>query len=77
MSNSRIIRIKTIVEACGIPREDSEFWVEKAPRDLTSRLKLIGESNNNLLKEENLKRHGFNGGRSLQRPIYKNSQLIA
>lgn len=77
MSNSRNIRFKTIVEKCEVPREDSDFWIEKAPKDLTSRLKLIAESNSALLKEENLKKHHFNGGRSLQRPIYKNEQLIA
>ncbi len=76
MSDSRNIRFKTIVEVCGIPREDSCFWIENAPMDLTSRLKFIGENNNNILKEECLRKHGFNGGKSLQRPIYKNKQLI-
>ncbi len=77
MSNSRNIRFKTRVEACEVPREDSDFWIEKAPKDLTSRLRLVAENNSALLKEENLKKHHFNGGRSLQRPIYKNEQLIA
>lgn len=76
MSNSRNVRFKTIVEACGVPREDSAFWIEKAPKDLTCRLKIVGENQSNLLKEDNMKTHGFNGGRSLQRPICKNRQLI-
>lgn len=76
MSDSRNIRFKTVVESTNTPRKDAEFWMEKAPKDLTSRLRLIDENQGSLLGEEQLRQHGFKGGRSLQRPMYKNEQLI-
>lgn len=76
MSNTRNVRFKTQVVADNCKREDSEYWLEQAPTDITFRLKLVAEYSGDQLNESVLIKHGFKGGRSLQTPSYKNENLM-
>lgn len=76
MSNTRNVRFKTQVVADNCKREDSEYWLEQAPKDITFRLKLVAEYSGDQLNESVLIKHGFKGGRSLQTPSYKNENLM-
>lgn len=76
MSNERCVRFKTVVTAENCKREDSQFWVEKAPNDITFRLELVKEYVGNNLFESDLVKHGFKGGRSLQHPMKENKDLL-
>ena len=76
MSNTRNVRFKTQVVADNCQREDSEYWLEQAPADITFRLKLVAEYSGDQLNESVLIKHGFKGGRSLQTPSYKNENLM-
>lgn len=75
-SDTRSIRFKGEVVAANIPRQDGRFWITLPPNDLTYKVQLLATYNGTLLDERHLLRYGFNGGRSLQHPIYKNKQLI-
>lgn len=75
-SKERKIIFKTVVVGVE-PRQDSNYWVEQAPDDLTWRLEVLEEYFGNLLDETCLKEHGFKGGRSLQHPMYNNPELFA
>lgn len=76
MSDERCIRFKMLVTAENCKREDQTFWVEKAPDDITYKLELLEEYNSTMLSEQELCRHGFKGGRSLEIPICNNKELI-
>ena len=76
MSDSRNVRFKTKVVAENCKREDSEFWIDLAPNDVTYKLELIDESMEKSLNESVLREHGFKGGQSLQRPLYRNEELM-
>ena len=76
MSNTRNVRFKTQVVADNCKREDSEYWLEQAPTDITFRLKLVAEYSGDQLNESVLIKYGFKGGRSLQTPSYKNENLM-
>lgn len=75
-SDTRSIRFKGEVVAANIPRQDGRFWIMSPPNDMTYKVKLLNTYNGTMLNERHLLQHGFNGGRSLQHPIYKNKQLI-
>ena len=76
MSDERRVRFKMVVTAANVEREDQAFWVEKAPSDTTYRLELLEEYDGTLLSEQEMFRHGFKGGKSLEIPNYKNKQLL-
>lgn len=76
MSDERRVRFKMVVTAENVEREDYAFWVEKAPSDKTYRLELLEEYKGALLYEQEMFRHGFKGGKSLEIPNYKNKQLL-
>lgn len=74
-SKERKIIFKTIV--AGVEdRADSKYWIENAPKELTWRLEAIQEYTGLALDEVSLKKHGFKGGRSLQRPMCNNPELF-
>ena len=75
-STERRIRYKTKVVAIHSQREDSAFWIGEAPNDITSKLQLVKEFEGNELNESFLVSHGFNGGRSIQRPMCNNPELF-
>lgn len=75
-SDTRSIRFKGEVIEENVPRSDGKFWKIPPPVDLTYKVKLLDTYNGTKLNEQHLLQHGFNGGRSLQHPIYKNKQLI-
>ena len=76
MSDERCVRFKMVVTEENCRREDQVFWVEKAPNDITYKLELLEEYNGTMLSEQELCRHGFKGGRSLEIPICNNKELI-
>lgn len=76
MNDDRAVRFRLRVEKVNVPREDSAYWIEPAPKDYTYRLKLLDEYDGNLLNEDVLKRVGFNGGRSILTPCCNNAQLL-
>lgn len=77
MSDERRVRFKTVVVADNCVRGDEMYRVDrKVSQYLTYKLELASESLNDNLKEEYLVKHGFNGGRSLQTPMYNNPELF-
>lgn len=77
MSDERRIRFKTRVVADNCARGDDKYRVDrKTSTHLTYKLELVSESLNDNLNEQNLMRHGFNGGRSIQTPLYNNPELF-
>lgn len=76
MSDERRVRFKTQVIAEGCKREDGKYWQEKYTSDKTYKLKLIDEYNGHALDDSLLRQHGFNGGRSIERPMYNNPKLF-
>ena len=76
MSDERRVRFKMVVTAENVEREDQTFWVEKAPSDKTYRLELLEEYDGTLLSEQEMFKHGFKGGKSLEIPNCNNKQLL-
>lgn len=76
MSDERRVRFKMVVTAENVEREDYAFWVEKAPSDKTYRLELLEEYKGALLYEQEMFKHGFKGGKSLEVPNCNNKQLL-
>ena len=76
MSDERCIRFKMVVTAENCKRVDQEFWVETPPNDITYKLELLEEYEGTMLSEQELSKHGFNGGRSLEVPCCNNKELI-
>ena len=77
MSDERCIRFKMVVTAENCKREDQEFWVETPPNDITYKLELLEEYEGTMLSEQELSKHGFNGGRSLEVPCCNNKELMS
>ena len=78
MSDERRIRFKTVVVAKDSPRKDCDYWENQDEIDTykTYKLQLVEEFNGKGLEEKELKKHGFNGGRSIERPLKYNPQLF-
>ena len=76
MSDERRVRFKMVITAENVEREDYAFWVEKAPSDKTYRLELLEEYDGTFLSEQEMFKHGFKGGKSLEIPNCKNKQLL-
>jgi len=77
MSDERRIRFKTKVVADNFVRGDGKYRLDGGSEDnLTYKLELEKESLSEGLKEEHLWGHGFNGGKSIQHPIWNNPQLF-
>lgn len=70
------VRFKTFVEAAVEHREDSSYWIGKAPEHPTFRLRLIKESDGLSLNAANLAHFGFKGGQSLRHYIHHNTELL-
>ena len=77
MSDTRHVRFKTLVVDTECKRGDCKYWVAECPSDLTFKLKLVEEYNGDELNDDVLRKHGFNGGRSIERPMCNNSQLFS
>ncbi len=76
LSDERCVRFKTIVVDKDCRREDSMYWIEPAPNDSTYKLALVSEYRGSELSEDELKKHGFKGGQSIEKPMQQNIQLI-
>lgn len=77
MNDDRAVRFKLKVDEVNVPREDGEYWLKPAPKDLTYRLKFVSKYDGNLLNEDVLKKIGFNGGGSILTPSCNNTKLLA
>lgn len=78
MSDERRIRFKTVVVDRNCPREDNEYWENQDEINpyLTYKLQFVEEYNGKGLEEIELKKHGFNGGSSIEKPLKNNPQLF-
>lgn len=50
---------------------------ETPPNDITYKLELLEEYEGTMLSEQELSKHGFNGGRSLEVPCCNNKELMS
>lgn len=78
MSKERRIRFKTVVVAKDCPRKDGLYWEDQNKIDSykTYKLQLVEEYSGKGLEEAELKKHGFNGGGSIEKPLKNNPQLF-
>lgn len=76
LSDEKRVRFKTVVVAKNCRREDCKYWVEPAPNDTTFKLDLISEYYGTELNDSELKKYGFKGGGSIEKPMYSNTQLF-
>ena len=77
VSDERRVRFKTQVVEEGCKRQDNAYWPQiKASNHLTYKLELVEEYAGHELDEELLKKHGFNGGRSIEHPMSNNPLLF-
>ena len=76
MSDERRIRFKTQVIAENCKREDQEYWQIAPTSHPTYKLSLVAEYTGHDLDENPLRQHGFNGGRSIEKPMYNNPPLF-
>ena len=77
MSDERKVSFKTVVVEEGCDRTDIAYWSEKKPNmKNTYKLELVQEYCGDKLTEEELVKHGFNGGRSIQHPMKNNPELF-
>ena len=77
MSDERRIRFLTRVIEDNCVRGDEDYRVDrKVTNYLTYKLEFVAESMSEGLKEDNLVKHGFNGGRSIQTPMHNNPELF-
>lgn len=76
LSTDRCVRFKAKVTATNIPRSDHKYW-SIAPHDSrTCKLDFVAEYNGELLNEDELKKHGFKGGGSIEQPMCGNKTLL-
>lgn len=57
-------------------RADGGYWLQEPPMHMCWRLEAVAEHSGGKLDEKDLMNHGFKGGRSLQRPVCGNSELL-
>ena len=77
MSDERCVRFKMVVTAENCKREDQTFWIDTLPKENnTYKLELLEEYDGTKLSEQELSKHGFNGGKSLEVPNCNNTELI-
>ena len=77
MSDERRVAFKTIVVEKDSKRTDTPYWQFNPSDNLTYKLELVKEYEGDKLTEEELFKHGFNGGRSLQHPLKNNIELLS
>ncbi len=76
MSDERMVGFKTKVVAKDCDRTDNSYWQIHPNMHFVYKLELVKEYKGNKLTEDELTKHGFNGGRSIQHPIKNNEELI-
>ena len=77
MSDERWVRFMMVVTAENCKREDQTFWIDTLPKENnTYKLELLEEYDGTKLSEQELSKHGFKGGRSLEVPNCNNTELI-
>ena len=76
MSDERRVAFKTIVAEIGCKRTDTPYWVVKPSNHFTYKLALEKEYIGDKLTEEELVKHGFKGGGSIQHPMKNNPDLF-
>ena len=76
MSDERSVCFKTKVVAKDCDRTDIKYWKIQPNMHFMFKLDLVKEYCGDKLKEEELTKHGFKGGKSLQHPIKNNEELF-
>lgn len=74
VSDEKCIRFKGEVVEKDCEREDVSYWIEKAPKDKTYKIKFIAEYEGDKLNKSELYKHGFKG--YLRHPLCNNKELI-
>lgn len=75
LSNERRIAFKMKVTAENVIRQDVSYWTVPVSGDKTFHLELEKEYFGNELNEAVLNKHGFKGGKSIERPMCNNVEL--
>ena len=76
MSDERKVCFKTIVVEEECDRTDINYWQIQPNMHHMYKLELMKEYCGDKLTEEELAKHGFRGGKSLQHPIKNNKELM-
>lgn len=76
LSIDRHVRYKAKVTAVCVPRTDQKYWSVPTSNSLTCKLDFVAEYNGDLLSEDELKKHGFKGGGSIEQPMCGNMELL-
>ena len=76
LSNDRSVRFKTKVVEVGVRRSDFQYWHIKPNDGYTCKLEYVAEYNGEALSEEELRKHGFKGGGSIELPMCGNTELL-
>ena len=76
MSDERRVCFMTKVVAKDCDRTDISYWQIQPNMHFMYKLDLVKEYNGDKLTEEELIKHGFKGGKSLQHPIKNNEELL-
>ena len=76
LSLDRSVRFKAKVTAIDVARTDQKYWIVTPSNAITCKLDFAAEYNGNLLCEDELKKHGFKGGGSIEQPMCGNKQLL-
>lgn len=75
VSDKRRVQFKTQVVGEHCERKDNNYWQSQPPQGLTYKLEFRDEYNGCELDDAILRKHGFNGGGSIQHPTYKKELL--
>lgn len=73
VSDRKCVRFKTVVTEIGVPRKDTEYWNESAPKDDTCTFEYVAEYYGSALDRSQLEKLGL---KSLQMPIRRNTALL-
>lgn len=76
VSDERRVQFKTQVVENHCERKDTKYWQIPAPSGPTYKLEFRDEYIGHELDDAVLRKHGFNGGRSIENPSYKNTALL-
>ena len=76
LSIDRNVRFKAKVTEVNVPRTDQKYWNCKISSSPTCKLDFVTEYNGDLLSEDELRKHGFKGGGSIEQPMCGNKELL-
>lgn len=78
LSNIKGVKFMTEVVEIDVLRSDYDFWEKPTDKNFpTAKLEFRKEHFGSGLDEISLKKHGFNGGKSIEKPMCSNTELLA